>query len=245
MKTVLITGASSGIGQQLALDYLNAGWQVIACGRNLDKLAALKQQAAESDHCQTLSFDVTERATVLAVGQQLTQRLDLVILNAGTSLYIEDAKHFDSERFTRLITINLLGMGYCLEVFTRHIPPGGQLALVGSSAYLFPFTRAEAYGASKAAIAYLAQSLSLDLKPHQITVSLITPGFVATPLTDQNDFPMPMRISVSQAAADIRRGLAKRKALISTPASFVFFLRLLNRLPYRVQLWLAQSLVRS
>lgn len=240
MKTVLITGATSGIGQQLALDYLQAGWQVLACGRNPDKLVALKQQSAQPEHCQTLSFDVTEREAVLAAGQKLQQALDLVILNAGTSLYIDDAKHFDSERFSRLMQTNLLGVAYCLEAFTQHIPRGGQLALVGSSAYLFPFTRAEAYGASKAAIAYLAQSLSLDLKAHEIQVSLITPGFVKTPLTDQNDFPMPMRISVERATADIRRGLAQRKALISTPASFVLGLRLLNRLPYSLQLWLAQ-----
>lgn len=243
MKTVLITGATSGIGQQLARDYLKDGWQVIACGRNADKLAAL--QAQNPAHCQTLSFDITEREAVLAAGQSLTQSLDLVILNAGTSIYIDDAKHFDSERFSRLMQTNLLGVGYCLEAFTRHIPAGGQLALVGSSAYLFPFTRAEAYGASKAAIAYLAQSLSLDLKAHQIDVSLITPGFVKTPLTDQNDFPMPMRIPVDQAVTDIRQGLAKRKKLISTPASFVFFLRLLNRLPYSLQLWLGQRMVRS
>ncbi|WP_020394893.1 SDR family NAD(P)-dependent oxidoreductase [Thiolinea disciformis] len=243
MKTVLITGATSGIGQQLALDYLKDDWQVIACGRNADKLASLKAQ--NPAHCQTLSFDVTDREAVLAAGQSLTQSLDLVILNAGTSLYIDDAKHFDSERFSRLMQTNLLGMAYCLEAFTRHIPAGGQLALVGSSAYLFPFTRAEAYGASKAAIAYLAQSLSLDLKAHQIDVSLITPGFVQTPLTDQNDFPMPMRIPVTRAVSDIRRGLAKRKKLISTPASFVFMLRLLNRFPYNLQLWLGQRMVRS
>ena len=244
MKTVLITGASSGIGQQLALDYLKDGWKVIACGRNPAKLAALKQQAPNPSQLQTLAFDITERQAVLVEGQSLNQSLDLVILNAGTSIYIDDAKHFDSERFTRLMQTNLLGVGHCLEAFTRHIPQGGQLALVGSSAYLFPFTRAEAYGASKAAIAYLAQSLALDLKQHQISVSLITPGFVETPLTDQNDFSMPMRIPVAKAAADIRQGLAKRKALISTPASFVFGLRLLNRLPYSVQLWLAQRLVR-
>lgn len=241
MKTVLITGATSGIGQQLALDYLKDGWQVLACGRNTEKLAALKAQ--NPIHCQTLNFDVTEREAVLVAGQSITQALDLVILNAGTSLYIEDAKHFDSERFSRLMQTNLLGMGYCLEAFTAHIPAGGQLALVGSSAYLFPFTRAEAYGASKAAIAYLAQSLGLDLKKHGITVSLITPGFVQTPLTDQNDFTMPMRITAEQASIDIRRGLRKRKALISTPASFVFALRLLNRLPYSLQLWLGQRMV--
>lgn len=243
MKTVLITGASSGIGQQLALDYLKDDWQVLACGRNAEKLAALK--AHNPTHCQTLSFDVTKREAVLAAGESITQALDLVILNAGTSIYIDDAKHFDSDRFSRLMHTNLLGIGYCLEAFTRHIPAGGQLALVGSSAYLFPFTRAEAYGASKAAIAYLAQSLSLDLKKHGIAVSLITPGFVQTPLTDQNDFPMPMRIPVAQASTDIRRGLSKRKALISTPASFVFALRLLNRLPYSLQLWLGQRMLRS
>lgn len=244
MKTVLITGTTSGIGKQLALDYAAQGWQVIACGRNLEKLNELQQQAQPAS-LNIVAFDIIQRTDVLTAGQHITQTLDLVILNAGTNQYMDDAKAFDSQIFQHIITTNLLGMGYCLEAFTRHIRHGGQLALVGSSAYLFPFTRAEAYGASKAAVAYLAQSLTLDLKAHDIAVSLIIPGFVETPLTDKNDFTMPMRISVQRAAKDIQNGLAKRLPLIGTPRFFTGVLRVLNTLPYRVQLFLGQRLVRK
>lgn len=244
MKTVLITGTTSGIGRQLALDYAAQGWQVIACGRNVAKLHELQQQA-NTPNFQVLNFDITNRDEVLARGTTLTQSLDLVILNAGTNQYIDNAREFDSQVFENIIKTNVLGMGYCLEAFTRHIKRGGQLALVGSSAYLFPFTRAEAYGASKAAVAYLAQSLSLDLKPHDIHVSLIIPGFVETPLTDKNDFSMPMRIPVAQAAKEMQAGLAKRLPLIGTPKFFTWLLRSLTVLPYRLQLWLGQRLVRQ
>ena len=247
MKTVLITGTTSGIGQQLAFDYAAQGWQVIACGRNAEKLAALQQQAG-GDKVQTLVFDITQRDQVLAASTTLSQRslvLDLVILNAGTNHYIDHAREFDSQIFTHIMTTNVLGVGYCLEAFTRHIKQGGQLALVGSSAYLFPFTRAEAYGASKAAVAYLAQTLTLDLKPHHIAVSLIIPGFVETPLTDKNDFQMPMRISVQQASREIQAGLVKRLPLIGTPKLFTMLLRFMSILPYRLQLFLAQRMVRS
>lgn len=244
MKTVLITGATSGIGKQLALNYAQQGWQVIACGRNATKLAQLQEQANTSTF-KVLQFEITQRSQVLQTGQAIDKKIDLVILNAGTNRYIDNAVEFDSQLFEEVIQTNLLGMSYCLEAFTRHINSGGQLALVGSSAYLFPFTRAEAYGASKAAVAYLAQSLALDLKPQGITVSLIIPGFVETPLTDKNDFAMPMRISTEQAAKDIQRGLAQRLPLIGTPKLFTGILRMLHILPYRVQLFLGQRWVRS
>lgn len=242
MKQVLITGATSGIGQQLALNYAAQGYQVWACGRNQEKLAALSQQ---SPHIQSLAFDATQREQVLAAAQQLNDPLDMVILNAGNSRYIDDALHFDSLLFEDLIRTNLLSVAYCLEAFNPKIKQGGQLALMGSSAAFFPFTRAEAYGSSKAAINYLASCLSVDLKAHQIDVSLITPGFVKTPLTDKNDFPMPMRISVEQAAEAIMQGLAKRKKLIYPPRLFVGTLSLLSKLPYGLKIWLAQRMVRT
>lgn len=242
MKQVLITGATSGIGQQLALNYAQQGYQVWACGRNPEKLAALSQQ---SPQIKNLAFDVTQRESVLQAATQLSEPLDLVILNAGNSRYIDDALHFDSLLFEDLIRTNLLSVAYCLEAFNAKIKQGGQLALMGSSAAFFPFTRAEAYGSSKAAVNYLASSLSLDLKAHQIDVSLITPGFVKTPLTDKNDFSMPMRISVEQAAEAIIQGLAKRKKLIYPPRLFVGTISLLNKLPYGLKLWLAQRMVRT
>lgn len=238
MKHVLITGATSGIGKQLALDYQQLQWQVTACGRNAKKLSVLPQK-----NLHTLCFDLDDEAQIYTAGQQVSQPIDLLILNAGTCEYLAQARHFDAQLFARVIQTNLLAVAHCLAAFLPHIPQQGQVALMGSSARWFPFTQAQAYGASKAGLAYLAQSLHVDLKAEHITVSLIEPGFVATPLTDKNTFKMPGCISTQQASKLIRRGLVKRKLHICPPQGFTLLLRLLGRLPYRWQQYLAQQMV--
>lgn len=241
MKTVLITGATSGIGEQLAVDYAAQGWSVIACGRNESKLAKL----AEHDNIDSLAFDMSDQAEITAATQTIDTTLDLVILNAGTCEYMDDIKQFDTALFRRIINSNVLGTADCIAAFLPKIPRGGQIALMGSSAYFFPFSRAQAYGASKAAIAYLAQSLAVDLAKYEIAVSLISPGFVETPLTNKNDFEMPMKISVNQAASEIINGLARRKRHITTPKLFTFLLSLLGKLPHSVQHWLALRTIKE
>lgn len=226
MKKVLITGATSGIGEALCLHYQQLNYQVIACGRQQDKLDKLAQYANVS----TLTVDLCDEQQVMTRLRQLGP-LNLVILNAGNCEYIDDVKHFDGQLFARVITTNLIGTGYCLAALLPQIPAGGQLALVGSSASFLPFSRAQAYGASKAAIAYLARTLALDLKDQNIDVSLVSPGFVKTPLTDKNDFAMPMRISAQQAALEIVAGLEKRTFDIHFPKKFTLILKALSLLP--------------
>jgi NAD(P)-dependent dehydrogenase (short-subunit alcohol dehydrogenase family) len=241
MKTVLVTGATSGIGKQLALDYANSGWQVIACGRNKEVLETLEA----TDNISTLAFDISIPSEVNEASKKLTDALDMLILNAGTCEYMDDVKQFDTALFRRVVNSNLLGTSDCLSAFLPKVSEGGQLALIGSSASFFPFTRAQAYGASKAAVAYLAQTLAVDLAPHNIAVSLVSPGFVSTPLTDKNDFDMPMKISVEQASKEIQQGLAKRKLHVKTPRLFTFILGLFGMLPMSVQHWLSLRMVKS
>ncbi len=226
MKKVLITGATSGIGEALCLHYQARGYDVIACGRQQDKLAKL----ARYDNVASIAVDLCDEQEVTQK-MQLLGPLDLVILNAGSCEYIDDAKQFDGQLFARVINTNLIAMGYCLATLLPQIPAGGQLALVGSSASYLPFSRAQAYGASKAAVAYLARTLALDLKSQNIAVSLVSPGFVKTPLTDKNDFAMPMQITAQDAAARIATGLQKRVFDIHFPKKFTLILRTLSLLP--------------
>lgn len=241
MKTVLITGATSGIGQRLATDYAAQGWSVIACGRNAGKLAQLSEHA----NISSLAFDMSDIDELKAAGSKIDKNLDLVILNAGTCEYMDDIKKFDAELFRRVINSNVLGTADCIAAFLPKIPRGGQLALMGSSANFFPFSRAQAYGSSKAAVAYLAQSLAVDLSEYEVAVSLVSPGFVETPLTNKNDFEMPMKITVEQASSEIIKGLSKRKHHVTTPRLFTFILGLLGKLPHSAQHWLALRTVKT
>ncbi|MCY4266061.1 MAG: SDR family NAD(P)-dependent oxidoreductase [Gammaproteobacteria bacterium] len=227
---ILITGTTSGIGKQLALDYLRDGHTVYCCGRNQSALKAFSGQFPAL--AQTLSFDIQSRDDCLQALTGLPQ-LDLAILNAGTCEYI-NAREFDAASFERVVRTNLIGMANCLQYIIPNIAKGGCLSLMGSSSSYLPLPRAEAYGASKAATEYLARTLAISLK-QQIKVSYIAPGFVETPLTDLNDFPMPMRVDVKFASASIRRGIARGKSEIHFPKLFTGMLKTLRLLPFALQ----------
>jgi len=231
---ILITGASSGIGKQLAIDYLKEGHTVYCCGRNKSALDQLKEYSPQA--ATILNFDVGNLKECREHLQSI-QSLDLVVLNAGTCEYI-DARNFDAELFSRVMKTNVDGTANCLQFLIPKISRGGSLALMGSSSSFLPLPRAEAYGASKAAIEYLARTLRISLKSSKIDVSYIAPGFVETPLTDKNDFPMPMRVNAQYASNKIRIGLEKRKYLIHFPRNFTWILKAVGILPNRIQQFL-------
>ena len=240
MKRVLITGASSGIGKQLSQDYLQQGWSVVACGRDEDRL----RKISDSDLLDCRIFDTNEREQTRQALADLND-LDLVILNAGSCEYIDDAKQFDAELFDRVFSTNVLGTVNCLAALLPNLQQGSQLAIVSSSVTFLPLTRAEAYGASKAALDYLTRTLAVDLDQQDISISLIRPGFVDTPLTQLNDFPMPGRITVEEASRIIRTGLEKKKKEINFPFVFITVMRLLSWLPHSLWHRIAVSMARS
>ena len=240
MKRVLITGASSGIGKQLSQDYLQQGWSVVACGRDEERL----RKIADSAQLEYRVFDTNDRDQTRSVLADL-EDLDLVILNAGSCEYIDDAKQFDAELFDRVFSTNVMGTVNCLAALLPNMKQGSHLAIVSSSVTFLPLTRAEAYGASKAALDYLTRTLAVDLDQQNISMSLIRPGFVDTPLTQLNDFPMPGQISVEQASSIIRAGLDKKKKEINFPFMFIAVMRLLSWLPHSLWHRIAVSMARS
>lgn len=244
---ILITGATSGIGEQLCRDYRQAGNHVIACGRNTEKLAALEASTTGPGKFTSLAFDVTERDAVAHVlgGYAKAHPIDVAILNAGVCEYIDDPQHFDAALVERVFAANFFGVVYCAERLLPHLQPGNRLVVVDSMARQFPFVRAEAYGASKAAVHYFARSLQADLAGTGIEVVTISPGFVETPMTDRNDFDMPMRISVTDASKAIIKGLAKRKQHIAFPGVFGWILASMQRLPMGIQMALAKRMKQS
>lgn len=231
MKNILITGASSGIGKALALQYSKEGNTVFAGGRDRNKL-----QSAFKDNPLVKHFicDLTCLNEIKSASRNLPN-LDVIILNAGDCEYVDDPINFDGELFARVINNNLISVGYCLQVLLKHLKTNGNLAFTSSSASFLPLTRTQAYGASKAGMSYLAKSLSIDLKPHNINVSLINPGFVQTPLTDKNTFNMPGIISSDLAAKNIINGINKNKLQINTPFLFTLIMKTFSLLPF--SLW--------
>lgn len=237
---IVITGATSGIGRQLAMDYHLQGNDVWAIGRNDQALEELNLLGI-----QTGKLDLTDRENSLAWFADLGA-IDLAILNAGSCEYI-DLPAFDSALVQRVMRANVDTVAIGVEAVLPLLRKGAKrhLAIVGSSAAYLPLPRAEAYGASKAAVSYMAETLRLDLKNEEFTVTLISPGFVKTPLTDRNDFPMPMRVSVEQASDVIQKGLARKKSEIHFPRRFTYILKLLALLPASVWTMIGQKMVRS
>ncbi|MDE4629271.1 SDR family NAD(P)-dependent oxidoreductase [Klebsiella pneumoniae] len=227
MMTVLITGASSGIGAGLAKSFAADGHLVIACGRDASRLAALQQL---SPNISVRLFDMTDRD---ACRQALTGCFaDLIILCAGTCEYLDHGQ-VDAALVERVAALQ------------TQLEAGDRVVLVSSMAHWLPFPRAEAYGASKAALSWFANSLRLDWEPKGVAVTVVSPGFVDTPLTRKNDFAMPGRVSVDRAVAAIRHGLAKGKNHIAFPTGFSLALRLLASLPSGIQRLLLRRMVRS
>lgn len=242
----LITGASSGLGRALALQFARSGWQVVALARSQ---VLLEQLRLEQDWIDILPVDLTDSAQLAAATAELSARygrLDQVILNAGTCEYV-DAEDLNLAAFERTFTLNMLAVVACtkawLPLLQRCSTP--RLAIVSSLAHLFPFGRAEAYGASKAAISYFTDSLRVDLADTPIRVCLIEPGFVDTPLTQKNDFPMPFLLSSADAASRIYRALALGALRLQFPRRLTWSLKLLNLLPYRLRQQLAARMARQ
>lgn len=232
MRQVLITGASSGIGEQLAIDYAAEGWQVFACGQSEQRLNKLE---AVSENIHSFKFSVINLDDVTQAMAGLPQIPELIILNAGTCEYIEHGK-IDVDLFKRVFDVNVYGLLNCIQALQHHFGASTHLVIVGSTASYIPLPRAEAYGASKAAVAYIANTLAIDLAHLGVKVTLVSPGFVKTPLTDKNDFAMPMLVSAQYASEKIRQGIAAGKAEIHFPLKFSLILKTLALLPTRLQL---------
>lgn len=244
-----LTGASSGIGLALAEELLKAGHRVALTARTLEPLEALHQRFGQ--HVLLAPGDVTDPEQVTAIGQRIAQgwgAVDTVILNAGTCEYI-DARQFDARLVERVVTTNLIATAYCIQEALVLLRLGERPHLVGvaSSVALLPLTRSEAYGASKAGLRYLLQSLRIDLAQEGIDVTIVSPGFVDTPLTAKNDFPMPMRWSAPKAARYIAERLEKsrRPFDIAFPFVFILLLKAIALLPSRLQLALCKRMVRA
>lgn len=222
---ILITGATSGIGNQLAKDYLSENHYVYAVGRDDNALAELKSLGAE-----TIELDLMNQEEVIEAFSKIG-RVDLAICGAGMCEYL-DMPNFDSAKFMKVMSVNLGTLSHAIDgVLPKLIESKGRLVGIGSASAYVPFARAEAYGSSKAAVHYLMKTLQISLAPHDVAVSLVVPGFVETPMTKQNDFPMPFIQTTKQASQAIRDGIDSGHEVIEFPKKLTLPLKALGTLP--------------
>lgn len=229
-----VTGASSGLGLAVAKELVGRGCRVAISARSVDVLERLADEWGR-DRVLPVPLDVTDREANLEAVRRIEARfgcMDIAFLNAGTCEYL-DVLNFDSRMFERMMRTNFLSMVYGVEAALPALRRSTDPQLIGMSSPVRygGLPRAEAYGASKAAGAYFMESLRLDLLPDRIPVSVVSPGFVRTPLTDRNDFPMPMRMEPDGAARIIADGIEKRKPHIHFPLLFSASFGLLSALP--------------
>ncbi len=233
-RRVWLVGASTGIGLACAEALRAAGAQVVVSAR---KPQGVKDWAAKDAGVQWQEMDVSDPDQVKATARALLAQgpIDLVVYAAGY-YKAQRATDIDLQNLLQHDTVNYQG---ALQVISAVLPSmlarqSGHISVLSSVAGWRGLPNGLAYGPTKAALTHLAETLYLDLQDHGIGVSVVNPGFVATPLTAQNEFTMPALISPAQAASEMLKGWARGEFDIHFPKRFTFWLKLLRLLPYRL-----------
>ncbi len=233
---IWITGASTGIGRELARQYAGHGHQVVATARGAENLDSLAQEAEKlKGSIIPKPGDVCDAAILQTIFNEICEQTgvpDLVVLNAGTHKPTS-ATSFVLEDHLRLMDINfngvLNGLNVCLPALIER--GNGQIAVVASVAGYRGLPRAGAYGASKAGLINLCESMQPELQAVGVDLRVVCPGFIETPLTDLNDFPMPFLMPVEKAVKALIKGLEGNKFQIVFPWQMGLIMQLLRRMP--------------
>ena len=247
-RTAWITGAGKGIGRALALRLAAAGTNVAASARTAGDLKGLANEAAGLPGTVTsYVLDVTDSDAVNAAASEILrdfETLDLVVFNAGTHTPIT-LDTFDPKVFETLWWVNVMGVVHGLAAILPHMTArrDGHVAIVGSVAGYTGLPTGAAYGASKAALINLCEALKPELDGYGIRLSVINPGFVKTPLTERNEFPMPFLIGAEEAAERIHAGLMSGRFEIAFPRRMVWLLKLLRALPTPLRFAVARRML--
>ena len=232
-KIIWITGASSGIGKALAVKFAENGWKVAASARRENLLNELRNI---NQNIYPYPLDVTKIEKCISTAKSIIQEqggIDICVF--GTGMHDpKSEKRFNLDKIREIMEINYFGtinsINSVYDYFSEK--KNGQLSIISSVAGYRGLPAAGAYCASKSALISYTESLYFDLKRKNVKVSIICPGFIKTPMTDQNDFPMPMLKSPEFAADKIYAGLIhKNNFEIHFPKSFTFLMKIIQILP--------------
>jgi NAD(P)-dependent dehydrogenase (short-subunit alcohol dehydrogenase family) len=241
-KTVWLVGASTGIGRATASALHARGARVIVSARNTQALndfvaAHPGKTPSGLESSIALPLDASQEGALQAAAQAIfkTSPIDCAVYCAGTYKELR-ATEFNLNTMLEHQRINYLGALYMLQAVLPHFlaRQSGHISLVSSVAGYGGLPKSMAYGPTKAALINLAETLYLDLHKQNIGVSLISPGFVDTPLTAQNKFNMPALITPDEAAQEILKGWRKGEFEIHFPKRFTLWMKAIKMLPYRL-----------
>ena len=232
-QKIWITGASSGIGRALAIKFANEGWIVAASARRGNLLQNLNKN---NSNIHSFPLDIKTESGTKKIFHDIIEKfqtIDICVFCSGIH-DPESEKELSVEKIREIMETNFFGTINCIMAVKKYFREkrNGHISIVSSVAAYRGLPAASGYCASKAALTNLAESLYFDFKRHNVRVSVVSPGFIKTPMTDKNKFKMPMIKSVEYAAEKIFTGLTKKNAFeIHFPIVFTFMMKFLKIMP--------------
>ena len=239
-KKIWITGASTGIGKALAIKFSNEGWTVAVSARRENLLLNL---CKVNPNIHSFPLDVSNSEETKITFENIIKKLnDIDLCVFATGIYDPNTeKEINIQKMQEVMKINFFGTVNCVKAIEKKFKDKkkGHISIVSSVAGYGGLPNSSGYGPSKAALINLAESLYFDFKKYNVRVSLISPGFIKTPMTDKNKFKMPFIKSAEYAANKIYNGLIKSNAFeITFPKELTLIMKVFKILPYRIYFYL-------
>tara|TARA_B100000941_G_C28428876_1_gene513077 strand:+ start:195 stop:953 length:759 start_codon:yes stop_codon:yes gene_type:complete len=245
-KVIWITGASTGIGKALAIKFSKNGWKVAISARRLELLEEISKK---NENIFSFPLDVTNKNECSKIFSEIKNKfgqIDLCIFSTGT-WDPKKEKEIDVEQIENVMKVNFFGTVNSIKSVEKYFKElgKGHISIVSSIAGYRGLPNSTGYGPSKSALNNLTESLYFDFKRYGVRVSLISPGFIKTPMTDKNDFKMPFLKTTEYAAEKIYNGLVNTNAFeIHFPKQLTIVLKILKILPNWLYLRLVGKLTK-
>jgi len=244
-KKIWVTGASSGIGKAVAEKFAREDWKVAVSARRENIL----DEMSKNENISSFPLDVTNFDKCKSTFNEILKQfgnVDICFLCSGTyDPKKEQEINIEQNKF--VMDVNYFGTVNCVKSVEEYFKKEkkGHISIVSSIASYRGLPNSSGYGPSKAALTNFAESIYFDFKKHNVKVSVVSPGFIKTPLTDKNEFPMPFLRSPEFAADKVYSGLVKSNSFeIDFPKQLTFTLKFLRILPYKIYLFLVDKLVK-
>ena len=243
-RKVWVTGASSGIGKAVAEKFAKEKWKVAISARRVEIL----NEMANNDNIFAYPMDVTNQKRTEETFNKILEDfgdLDLCVFSSGT-YERKSEKGLNVDNVKKVIEVNFLGVVGCVKAVQKYFQnkKGGHISIVSSPVGYRGLPKSSGYTASKASLNNFTQGIYFDFKKFNVRVTLISPGFIKTALTDKNDFKMPFLKDTNYAAEKIYDGLVNRKKFeIIFPPQIAFIYKIFQILPNKVYNYLINKFV--